>query len=90
MTSVQAKALKMCAFVLWTALWCWIYAAGDGAPIQYLPGVELDLWLFCLGGWSLPLLPKGLWMVDKGRIEPIHKDTKTDTKVSCTPKDVGT
>lgn len=60
MTNVQAKALKMCAFVLWTALWCWIYAASDGAPIQYLPGVEVDLWLICLGGWSLPWLPKGL------------------------------
>ncbi|PSL90751.1 hypothetical protein [Pseudomonas sp. R9.37] len=84
--TTQAKALKMFAYALWTALWSWIYAAGHGKPIQYLPGVELDLWLFCLGGWSLLFLPQGLWMVDKGRIEPIQKSTMIDTKDSCTQK----
>ncbi|MFK3607825.1 hypothetical membrane protein [Pseudomonas veronii 1YdBTEX2] len=64
MTNVQAKTLKIWALVLWTALWCWVYAKTHGQPIPYMPGeVEINALLFCVTGWFLPWLPKGLMLI---------------------------
>ncbi|WP_434676670.1 hypothetical protein [Pseudomonas sp. D3-10] len=60
MTDIQAKALKIWALILWTALWCWVYSVTHGQPIQYVPGVEINALQFCVTAWFLPWLPRGL------------------------------
>lgn len=73
MTEVQVKALKIWALILWTALWCGVYAVSHGEPIQYLPEIEINAMLFCVGGWFLPWLPSGLMLIAKGRHEQRSK-----------------
>lgn len=67
MTKVQAKALKVWVVILWTALWCWAYSAGQGQSMELLPVVSGNLLLFCLGGWSCPWGIAGLWRMTQAR-----------------------
>ena len=67
MTAVQAKALKIWALILWTALWCWVYSTAHGEPIQFVAGFEINALQFCVTGWFLPWLPKGLMLLSQAR-----------------------
>lgn len=64
MTIAQAKALKIWVLILWTALWCWVYVKSHGQPIQFVPGeLEINALQFCVSGWFLPWLPRGLMLI---------------------------
>lgn len=69
MTNVQTKSLKIWGLIIWTALWCWVYAANQGKPIQYFPEGELSPLLFCLAGWFIPWLPIGMWLLMEAKHE---------------------
>lgn len=56
MSNVQAKALKLWAFILWSALFCGLYLYGAGD--SFLGENRL---LFCLSAWSLPWAIGLLW-----------------------------
>jgi hypothetical protein len=66
MIDTQVKALKVWALILWTALWCWAYSVTN-EPIQFGPGVELNSLQFCVTGWFLPWLPRGLMLLTQAK-----------------------
>lgn len=68
MTDIQAKALKIWALILWTAFWCWLYAKNYGQPIAFVPAeVEISALQFCVTGWFLSWLPRGLMLIADAR-----------------------
>ncbi|WAT32257.1 hypothetical protein [Pseudomonas sp. GXZC] len=68
MTKVQAKALKIWGFILWTALWCWVYRSGLGDPPD-----ESANRLFCFAGWFWPFGVAALWRITQLRKKQLRE-----------------